>query len=51
LRAASTQTLDGHFVRVSLELNGRARLAFVGKRLALFIEAFSMTVEAPTQTK
>jgi hypothetical protein len=47
LRAWSAQTLHGHPVRVPFRLQGRARLAFVGRRIALLVEPFFMRVEPP----
>lgn len=46
LRAFTVQNLNGRVVRVSIALRGKMRLAFCGKRAAIFAE-FSMTVEAP----
>ena len=41
------QTLNGADVRVPARIEARARLAFRGKQIALFVEKFAMTFEPP----
>lgn len=41
------QTLDGENVRVPAQLKARARLAFRGRQIAIFLEDFAMTFEPP----
>ena len=43
----TVQTLDGHPVRVPCHVQGRARLAFQGRRWALIVENFEMVVAPP----
>ncbi len=47
LRAWSAQTLHSRPVRVPFRLRGQARFAFVGPRIALLVEPFSMRVLPP----
>lgn len=47
LRAWSAQTLNGRPVRAPFRLRGRARFAFVGRRIALLMEHFSLCVLPP----
>ena len=43
----TNQILDGENVRVPVSIQGRARIAFRGKQIALFLESFEMQVFAP----
>jgi hypothetical protein len=47
LRATSTQTLEGKVVRVPIRLKARVRLAFVGWRVGIFLDEFSLHIAAP----
>jgi len=43
----TVQILNGRRVRVPIKIAGRARLAFQGRRFALLMESFEMTVAPP----
>lgn len=43
----TVQTLRGADVRVPARIQARARLAFRGRQIALFVEEFAMTFEPP----
>ena len=47
VKAWTVQTLNGNDARVPLTIEGRAHFAFIGKRLGIFLEGFTMTVFAP----
>ena len=47
VKSWTVQKLDGNWVRAPLEISGRAHFVWVGKRLGIFIEDFTMTVFAP----
>lgn len=47
VRAWTSQNLNGIWIRAPFEIKGRAHFAFVGRRLGVFIEDFTMTVWAP----
>lgn len=51
LNAWTVQTLNGAEVRVPISVSGRAHLAFVGKRLAVYLDEFSLTVFAPEKLR
>ena len=46
-KAWTNQVLDGRDVRVPCTIQGRARLAFRGKQVALLMEDFEMQIFAP----
>lgn len=46
-RAWTAQNLNGVWVRAPFQIAGRAHFAFVGRRLGVFVEDFTMTVFAP----
>ena len=46
-RLWSVQVLEGQPVKVPLSISGRMQLAFQGRRIALLIESFEMTVLPP----
>jgi len=43
----TVQVLDGQRVRVPVNISGRVRPAFQGRRIALLMESFEMTVLPP----
>jgi hypothetical protein len=47
LDAVSTQMLHGESMRVPVEITGRVRLAWCGRRLAVLLEDFAMMVHPP----
>ena len=49
VKAWTAQKLNGVWIRAPFEIEGRAHFAFVGRRLGVFVEDFTMTVFAPEQ--
>jgi hypothetical protein len=49
LSASTAQTLNGEDVRAPFHIAGRARLAWNGRRLALFVEEFQLLVSPPQE--
>ncbi len=49
VKAWTAQKLNGVWIRAPFQIAGRAHFAFVGRRLGVFIEDFTMTVFAPEQ--
>jgi len=47
VKAWTAQKLNGVWVRAPFQIAGRAHFAFVGRRLGVFVEDFTMTVWAP----
>ena len=47
IKAWTTQNLNGVWIRAPFQIAGRAHFAFVGRRLGVFVEDFTMTVWAP----